>query len=216
MNIPGFAAEASLYQTSGPYSFTAGILGQTTTGIGLAQLMATRDGLPGNACPHKGCGTIAQPIQLLRQVVLIPVTARPRTATNIITHVPARRPIPPRRLLRLRPPGNLPGTMLYGWPWGRRSVHLQKLSVGVYLQNNLRTTRLSLYVLCSSRSRSLHPVDYCWGGARAAGIELGLVAHILSAIGKYRADKLVGCPTQASFAWVGLFELKSSPQPKPG
>jgi hypothetical protein len=57
MNMPGFAADASLYPTSGHYVLRAGIADLAVTRIGLAQFLRPQpDGLPNGGFCHPGCG----------------------------------------------------------------------------------------------------------------------------------------------------------------
>ena len=63
MNIPGFAADASLYRTSKHYSLTAGMAGLAAMRIGLApSLAASSDGLPDGQFCQVGCGHCVEDI----------------------------------------------------------------------------------------------------------------------------------------------------------
>ena len=57
MNMPGFAADASLYRTSQHYFLTAGMAGLATMRMGLASSMQpSPDGFPDGQFCHPGCG----------------------------------------------------------------------------------------------------------------------------------------------------------------
>lgn len=57
MNIPGFAADASLYQTSGHYVLTTGMARLAPMRVGLApSMMPLPDGPPNGGFCHPGCG----------------------------------------------------------------------------------------------------------------------------------------------------------------
>src|SRR6516225_6521007 len=61
MNMPGFAADASLYRTSQHYFVTSGMAGFAARPWGLApSLMPSPDGFPDGQFCHPGCGSCVE------------------------------------------------------------------------------------------------------------------------------------------------------------